>query len=77
VIPPAPESTGNVPSIPARTVARRLYQGRELSEPFDVLTWFEFSRAEASAFEELVEWLRATEEWRFVEREIDLRIVLN
>jgi chlorite dismutase len=54
-------------------VARRLHHGRDLGEPFDFLTWFEFAPEHAAAFEELVRRLRATEEWTYVEREIDLR----
>jgi hypothetical protein len=55
-------------------VARRLHHGRDLGEPFDFLTWFEFPPEYAAAFEELVRRLRATEEWTYVEREIDLRL---
>src|SRR6185295_17505754 len=43
-------------------VARRLYHARDLGEPFDFLTWFEFAPEHADAFEELVRVLRATEE---------------
>ena len=55
-------------------IARRLYHCRELAEPFDFLTWFEYPREEAKRFEELVTRLRATPEWRFVEREVDIRL---
>ena len=55
-------------------VARRLHHGRDLGEPFDFLTWFEFAPEHATAFEELVRRLRGTEEWTYVEREIDLRL---
>ena len=55
-------------------VARRLHHGRDLGEPFDFLTWFEFSPEHADAFEELVRRLRETEEWAYVEREIDIRL---
>jgi len=55
-------------------VARRLHHGRDLGEPFDFLTWFEFAPEHAGAFEELARRLRATEEWAYVEREIDLRL---
>jgi hypothetical protein len=55
-------------------VARRLHHGRDLGEPFDFLTWFEFAPEHASAFEELVDRLRETEEWVYVEREIDIRL---
>jgi hypothetical protein len=55
-------------------VARRLYHGRDLAEPFDFLTWFEYAPANGEAFEELVSVLRATEEWTYVVREIDIRL---
>jgi len=55
-------------------VARRLHHGRDLGEPFDFLTWFEFAPEHTAAFEELVRRLRETEEWTYVEREIDLRL---
>jgi len=56
-------------------VARRLHHSRDLGEPFDFLTWFEYAPQHAAVFEELVGRLRATEEWSFVEREIDIRLV--
>ncbi len=55
-------------------VARRLYHSRDLGEPFDFLTWFEYAPADASAFEDLVQRLRRTPEWKFVERELDIRL---
>jgi len=57
-------------------VARRLHHCRDLGEPqpFDFLTWFEYAPADAAAFEELVAALRATEEWAYVEREVDIRL---
>lgn len=57
-------------------VARRLHHCRDLAEnpPFDFLTWFEFEPAEAVAFAELLHRLRETPEWRFVEREVELRL---
>jgi len=57
-------------------VARRLHHCRDLgdAEPFDFLTWFEFAPADAVAFDELLHRLRETEEWRFVEREVELRL---
>jgi hypothetical protein len=54
-------------------IARRLYHSRELGEPFDFVTWFEYAPEASDAFEELVAALRETEEWRYVEREIDMR----
>jgi chlorite dismutase len=56
-------------------VARRLHYSREIGgEPFDFLTWFEYAPADAAAFEDLVGRLRATEEWRYVDREVDIRL---
>jgi chlorite dismutase len=55
-------------------IARRLYHGRDLGQPFDFLTWFEFAEADTGAFDELVGRLRETEEWRYVDREVDIRL---
>src|SRR5215831_17730110 len=70
------ESSAHVASgleyLPA--VARRLHHGRDLGEPFDFLTWFEFAPEDAARFEELVRRLRETEEWSYVEREVDVRL---
>ena len=56
-------------------VARRLHHGRDLGEPFDFITWFEYAPSQASAFEELVTALRRSEEWKYVVREVDVRLV--
>jgi hypothetical protein len=56
-------------------VARRLHHSYELREQFDFLTWFEYALEDAEAFEALVQRLRETEEWRYVEREIDIRLM--
>ena len=55
-------------------IARRLYHARELGEPFDFLTWFEFAPEHEAAFDELLAFLRSREEWLFVEREVELRL---
>ena len=55
-------------------VARQLYHSRDLGEPFDFLTWFEYAVEDAAPFEALVARLRATPEWSFVEREVDVRL---
>ena len=54
-------------------VARRLHHSRELGEPFDFLTWFEYAPEHADAFEEMVRRLRSTAQWRYGEREVDIR----
>lgn len=58
-------------------VARRLHHCRDLgeNEPFDFLTWFEYAPADEAAFDQLAAELRASEEWRYVEREIDIRLI--
>ena len=58
-------------------VARRLHHCRDLgeNEPFDFLTWFEYGPSDSLAFDELVAELRASEEWTYVDREIDIRVV--
>jgi len=56
-------------------VARRLYHGHDLGEPFDFLTWFEYAPADAEAFEQLVGRLRQIEHWTYVDREVDIRLV--
>jgi len=55
-------------------VARRLHHSREWGEPFDFLTWFEYAPAHEAAFEAMVGRLRETEEWRYVDREVDIRL---
>jgi hypothetical protein len=56
-------------------VARRLHHCRDLGEPFDFLTWFDFRAEDEGRFDELLARLRATEEWKYVERELDIRVV--
>lgn len=55
-------------------VARRLYHGRDLGAEFDFLTWFEFAPQDEPRFDSLLDELRATEEWKFVSREVELRL---
>lgn len=55
-------------------IARRLSHARELGEAFDFLTWFEYAPEHAASFEELLAALRSSEEWSFVEREVDIRL---
>lgn len=53
-------------------IARRLHHCRDLGpdEPFDFLTWFEYAPADSAGFDQL----RASPEWAFVSREIDIRL---
>lgn len=55
-------------------VARQLHHSRDLGEPFDFLTWFEFPADSARDFEHLLRALRATPEWDYVDREVELRL---
>lgn len=60
-------------------IARRLHHCRDLgeAEPFDFLTLFDYAPEDSEAFEELVSELRLTEEWKYVDREVDVRMVRN
>ena len=46
-------------------IARQLYHARDLGEPFDFLTWFEYAPEHAEEFEDLVGSLRDSEEWSY------------
>jgi chlorite dismutase len=61
-----------MPFLPA--IARRLHHCRDLGEQFDFLTWFEFAPDHEALFDELAHMLRATEEWKYVDREVDVRL---
>ena len=58
-------------------VARRLHHCRDISadEPFDFLTWFEYAPAYEEGFNALVADLRASEEWKYVDREVDIHLI--
>ena len=57
------------------SLPRRLHHCRDLAEPqpFDFLTWFEFTPAEEPVFNLLLAQLRAIPEWEYVEREVEIR----
>lgn len=57
-------------------IARRLHHCRDLaeSEPFDFITLFDYAKADEVAFDDMLAELRATEEWKFIDREVDLRL---
>jgi chlorite dismutase len=55
-------------------IARRLHHSRDLGEPFDFLTWFEFAPEASAQFDDLLGRLRATEEWAYVDREVEVRL---
>ena len=56
-------------------IARRLMHGRDLGEQFDFVTWFEYAPRDSAVFDDLLAALHGTEEWKYVEREIDIRLV--
>lgn len=53
-------------------IARALLQSRDLGEPHDFLAWFEFAPTDVGAFSELLAELRSTEEWTYVNREVEV-----
>lgn len=55
-------------------IARRLYHCRDLGEPFDFVTWFEFAPHHASLFDHMLTRLRSSPEWAYVDREVDIRL---
>ena len=58
-------------------IARCLHHCRYLSkaEPFDFRTWLEFAKKDTAEFDKLLHRLRASEEWKYVEREVEFRVV--
>ena len=57
------------------TLARRLHHCRDLSEdePFDFITWFEYMPSDELKFNKLLAALRSIPEWKYVDREVDIR----
>ncbi|MGG6242328.1 chlorite dismutase family protein [Nodosilinea sp. AN01ver1] len=55
-------------------VARQLHHCRDLAEPFDFLTWFEFAPEHTQGFDHLLRRLRDSPEWGYVEREVEVRL---
>ena len=58
-------------------VAHRLHHSRELGEPFDSVTWFEYASGHHGALGDMLDALRGTEGWDFVDREVDMRPTRN
>ncbi|MDV3002864.1 MAG: hypothetical protein N5P05_004519 (plasmid) [Chroococcopsis gigantea SAG 12.99] len=56
-------------------VARQLFHCRDLGEPFDFLTWFEFAAEYTQDFDELLKRMRNSKEWEYVEREVEVRLM--
>lgn len=57
-------------------VARRLLHCRDLDAeaPFDFIGFLDFAPQDGPAFEDMLGQLRATSEWSFMDREIDIRL---
>lgn len=57
-------------------IARKLHHCRDLPEsgPFDFLTWFEYAPEHESHFNAMLAELRVSPEWRYVDREVDIRL---
>jgi hypothetical protein len=57
-------------------IARKLHHCRDLeeSQPFDFLTWFEFAPEHEGLFDKMLDELRASPEWLYVDREVDIRL---
>ena len=57
-------------------VARRLLHCRDLADeaPFDFIGFLDFAPESQAAFDRMLEELRATKEWSFMDREIDIRL---
>lgn len=58
-------------------IARKLHHCRDLTsnEPFDFLTFFDFAEEDEAEFDTLLAELRSTEEWNYIDREVDIRMV--
>ena len=57
-------------------VARRLLHCRDLDHeaPFDFIGYLDFAPENQAAFDAMLDQLRATREWSFMDREIDIRL---
>ena len=56
-------------------ISRRIHRARDRDEAFDVLTWFEFAPDLQSELNDVVARLRDSEEWSYVERDVELRMI--
>jgi hypothetical protein len=57
------------------SIVRRWQYRRDLSTQFDCVTWFEYEPRDSAAFDDLLTAWRASEEWNYVDRECDIRLV--
>ena len=58
-------------------IARRLLHCRDLDDeaPFDFIGFLDFAPESGAAFDDMLAQLRATKEWSYMDREIDIRLV--
>jgi hypothetical protein len=58
-------------------IARRLLHCRDMGteEPFDFLGFLDYAPSDEDAFDDMLGELRATREWTFYDREIDIRLI--
>ena len=58
-------------------VARRLLHCRDLEDeaPFDFIGFLDFAPESEAPFDDMLGQLRATKEWSYMDREIDIRLV--
>ncbi len=56
-------------------ISRRLLRARDRDEPFDVLTWFEFAPDLQAELNDVAARLRDSDEWSYVEREAEIRLI--
>ena len=57
-------------------IARQLFHSKDIGEPFDFITWFEYAPEEESSFDELLNRLRNSLEWTYIEREVEVRMLV-
>jgi hypothetical protein len=60
-------------------IARRLLHCRDFGteQPFDFLGFLDYAPSDEGAFDDMLGLLRATKEWTFFDREIDIRLSRN
>ncbi len=60
-------------------IARRLHHCRDISdvEPFDFITWFEYAPEHEAQFDHMLVELRSSPEWKYIAREVDIRLIKN
>ena len=58
-------------------IARRLLHCRDIGtdEPFDFLGFLDYAPSDEDSFDDMLRQLRATKEWTFFDREIDIRLI--